>query len=141
MLYSFDFEIRVEYVDTDQMGIVHNSNYFRFFEIGRTETIRSLGLSYKEIEDKGVMMPMVEQQCKYFLPAYYDEVLTIRTSIDVMPSSKFYFNYNIIRKEEDGKEALLSQGYNILAFIDTNTRKPKRCPEWIIEILSKKVGN
>lgn len=141
MLYTYDFIQRVQYVDTDQMGVMHNSNYFRFFEIGRNESMRNLGVMYKEVEQRGMMMPMVEQKCKYILPAYYDDLIIIRTSIDELPKAKFIFNYKLIRIEENNKEIEIAFGYNILAFIDKDTRRPRRCPEWILDILEKKLGN
>ena len=75
MAAYFDHKFRVGYVDTDKMGIVHNSNYFRYFEIGRIELMRHLGVSYKTMEDNGVMMPLIEQYAKYLKPAYFDEEL------------------------------------------------------------------
>ena len=141
MSYSFDFNKRVDYVETDKMGIVHNSIYFWFFEKGRTETLRHLGIAYKEMEDRGVMMPLVEQYCKYVSPSYYDDVITIRTIIEKVPSVRFCFKYIIIRKEEDGKETILAEGYNVLAFIDSDTRRPMRCPQWISELLQEKLAD
>lgn len=141
MLYSFDFERRVDYVETDKMGVVHNSIYFWFFEKGRTETLRHLGVSYKEMEDRGVMMPLVEQYCKYHSPSYYDDKITIRTIIEEMPKVRFSFKYIILRKEANGMETLLAEGSNMLAFIDSFTRRPMRCPQWIRELLQEKLDN
>ncbi|MFA6199418.1 MAG: thioesterase family protein [Bacteroidales bacterium] len=139
MFYSFDFNQRVEYIETDKMGVVHNCTYFWFFEKGRTETMRHLGIAYKEMEDRGVMMPLVEQYCKYISPSYYDDIITIRTVIEELPTSRFCFKYIIFRKEEDGKETLIAQGNNVLAFIDINTRRPMRCPKWVSELLQEKL--
>ncbi len=141
MSYSFDFNRRVEYVETDKMGVLHNSIYFWCFEKGRTETLRHLGVSYKEMEDRGVMMPLVEQYCKYHSPSYYDDIITIRTVIEKLPLVRFCFKYIIFRKEEDGKETLLAEGSNMLAFIDSESRRPMRCPQWISELLQEKLGN
>ncbi|MDR1846668.1 MAG: acyl-CoA thioesterase [Bacteroidales bacterium] len=133
-MYIYDFEIRVEYVDTDKMGIMHNSRYFLFFERGRTETMRSLGIGYKKIENKGVTMPVVEQFARYLLPAFYDDILVVRTKITEMPMAKIRFDYEIIRNE-NGTENLLCVGYNTLAFVDTATNKPLRLPQWIKDSL------
>lgn len=140
MLYSFDREIRVEYYDTDKMGVVHNSVYFLYFEKGRTETMRNLGFPYNEIEQRGVIMPLVDQYCKYISPSYYDDVLTIRTFIDEMPCSKFNFRYEVFRKEENDKTTLIAQGYNSLAFVDIKTNRPIRPPVWMTKILNEKLG-
>jgi acyl-CoA thioester hydrolase len=137
MAVSFDYKIRVNYVDTDKMGVVHNSNYFRYFEIGRVELMRHLGVSYKTIEDNGIMMPLIEQYAKYIKPAYFDEELIIRVSLEQMPSVKIRFDYKIIRKNNSDKEEVLCEGYNLLAFISEKTRKPHQCPEWIKEKLQE----
>lgn len=141
MLYNFDFIQRVEYVDTDKMGIMHNSNYFRFFEIGRNELMRELGVRYIEVESRGIIMPIIEQYCKYIKPAFYDDNLIIRTSIDKIPRSSIVFNYIILRQKGDRSLEEICKGYNILAFLDKESKKPRRCPEWIIEFLNKKIVN
>ena len=103
MALSFDYKIRVNYVDTDKMGVVHNSNYFRYFEMGRVELMRHLGVSYKTMEDNGIMMPLIEQYAKYLKPAYFDEELIIRTSLEQIPMVKIRFDYknNKLKKEEE----------------------------------------
>ncbi|MDR0790502.1 MAG: acyl-CoA thioesterase [Bacteroidales bacterium] len=133
-MYNFDFATRVEYVDTDKMGVMHNSRYFLFFEKGRTETMRHIGIGYKEIESKGIFMPLVEQYARYFLPAYYDELLIVRTCIKELPMAKIQFYYDVIRSE-NGKEIVLCSGYNSLAFVNIETKKPLRCPKWVLDKL------
>jgi acyl-CoA thioester hydrolase len=136
MAVSYDIKIRVSYVDTDKMGVVHNSNYYRFFERGRIELMRYLGVSYKKMEDEGEMMPLIDQYAKYLKPAYFDEELIVRTSINTVPAVKIRFDYQVLR-EKEGKEEILCEGYNTLAFIDERSRKPHPCPLWIREKLSK----
>lgn len=135
-IYGFDTKIRVEYVDTDKMGVVHNSNYFRFFERARCETMRAIGINYKDVEACGVRMPVIEQYAKYILPAEYDEILTVRCSLERLPTVKMRFDYRI-SKIENGEEKILCNGYNILAFIDIHSGKPVVCPNWITEKLQK----
>lgn len=118
------------------MGVAHNSNYFRYFERGRCETMRQAGITYKEMENRGIMMPLVEQYAKYLLPAYYDDVLIVRTSIQSLPIAKIRFDYQVLRIENQ-EEKLLCQGYNVLAFIDVESRRPKACPSWVVEKLKK----
>ncbi len=136
MAYICDTKIRVEYVDTDKMGVVHNSNYFRFFERGRCEAMRSIGIGYKDIETSGVYMPVIEQYAKYIMPAYYDEELIVRTAVEKLPMAKIRFDYQVLRIKNE-KEELLCRGFNVLAFTDIETNRPKGCPQWVLEKLSK----
>ncbi len=132
--YVFDFYHRVKYYETDKMGYVHNSNYFRYFEIGREETMRQIGLSYDEIERRGIMMPLIEQYAHYHTPAIYDDYIIIRTTIKSLPKAKIHFDYRVIKQVEN-KEILLCEGWNELCFVHQNTRKPLRCPNWLEEKL------
>jgi acyl-CoA thioester hydrolase len=91
------------------------------------------------MENRGVMMPLVEQYCKYISPSFYDDIITIRTIIEELPTSRFCFKYIIFRKEEDGKETILAKGNNVLAFIDSTSRRPTRCPQWVSELLLEKL--
>ena len=84
-MYQFTTPIRVRYAETDQMGVVYYGNYAQYFEVGRVETIRSLGMSYKALEDMGVMLPVVEMNIKYLRPAHYDDVLNIQSTIKELP--------------------------------------------------------
>ena len=128
---SFETKIRVEYHHTDQMGIVHHSNYVKFFEVARTEWLRAMGLTYAEMERRGVMMPIVDVQIKYRQPSYYDEMLSIRTYVDELPMARMTFRYEI--RGEDGRD--VASGSTTLGFIDSQTRRPQRAPEWLMEVL------
>lgn len=108
-------EIRVRYGDTDAMGIVYYANYLRWFEMGRTEMMRHLGIAYKEIEDQGVYLPVSEVFCKYHRPAKYDDVLIIETRIDFLKKVSLQFSYRILRAQ-DGVE--LVSGTTLHGFID-----------------------
>ena len=125
------FTIRVRYGETDQMGIVNNANYPSYYEIGRTELLRKYGISYKEIEEKGFMLPLVDLYVKYYRPALYDDILTITTSIHQMPSSKIRFDYRIANEKGD----LINEGYSNLAFLNATTRKPTRIPEILKQLM------
>src|ERR1700730_14605367 len=100
MSKTSEIEIRVRYQETDQMGIVYHANYFVWFEIGRTEWFRSLGFSYKEMEKMGIKMPVTSIDCRYLESAHYDDICTIRTSIESFSSVKLLFSYQIIRKSD-----------------------------------------
>lgn len=128
---SFEHKIRVEYHHTDQMGVVHHSNYVKFFEAARTEWLRAIGLTYAEMERRGVMMPIVEVNVKYKHPALYDELITVRAIVDELPMARMTFRYEITG--EDGRE--VATGSTTLGFIDRETRRPQRAPKWLMEVL------
>ena len=128
---SFVHKLRVEYHHTDQMGIVHHSNYVRFFEAARTEWLRAVGMTYAEMERRGVMMPIVDVQIRYRQPSYYDEMLSIMTYVDELPMARMTFRYEI--RGEDGRD--VASGTTTLGFIDSVTRRPQRAPEWLMEVL------
>ena len=133
---SFETKIRVEYHHTDQMGIVHHSNYIKFFEVARTEWLRAAGLTYKEMESRGVMMPIVEVAVKYRQPAYYDELITVIAFVDEFPMARMCFRYEI--KGEDGRD--IASGSTTLGFIDSQTRRPQRAPKWLMEVLERELN-
>ncbi len=130
---SFDTHIRVEYHHTDQMGIVHHSNYVKFFEFARTEWLRAVGLTYAEMERRGVMMPIVEVQVKYRQPAYYDELIRVRAIVEEMPMARMTFKYEIYGEDDRP----IATGLTTLGFIDSVTRRPQRVPSWLSEVLVK----
>lgn len=130
-MISFEHKLRVEYHHTDQMGIVHHSNYIKFFEVARTEWLRAAGMTYAEMERRGVMMPIVDVHVKYRQPAYYDEVLSVSVFVDELPMARMVFRYEI--RGEDGRD--VASGTTTLGFIDSVTRRPQRAPEWLMEVL------
>ncbi|MBO5902040.1 MAG: acyl-CoA thioesterase [Alistipes sp.] len=132
-MLSFEHKLRVEYHHTDQMGIVHHSNYIKFFEAARTEWLRAAGLTYAEMERRGVMMPIVDVQIKYRQPAYYDEMLSITTSVRELPMARMTFYYEV--RGEDGRD--VASGMTTLGFIDSVTRRPQRVPQWLMEVLER----
>ena len=132
-MITFDCKIRVEYHHTDQMGIVHHSNYIKFFEVARTEWLRSAGLTYAEMERRGVMMPSVEVNVKYRQPAYYDELITVKAIVEELPMARMVFKYEI--SGEDGRD--IASGSTTLGFIDKETRRPQRAPKWLMEVLEQ----
>ncbi|MCL2042107.1 MAG: acyl-CoA thioesterase [Bacteroidales bacterium] len=125
-------ELRVQYYETDQMGVVHHSNYIRYFEVGRTELIRRLGMSYRELEDSGTVMPITNVEVRYFYPARYDEMIRIKIVVKEMPKVRMVFHYEIYN--ETGK--LLADGSTTLAFLNKETGRPQRTPEVMVRLLS-----
>ena len=134
-MYSFDTNIRVRYAETDQMGFVYYGVYAQYYEVGRVELLRSLGISYKHIEEMGFALPVVSLEIKYKKPAFYDDELTVKTQINNMPKSKIVFEYKIFNKNGD----LINTGEVVLVFVNKNTRKPCSAPEFIINKLKDKL--
>lgn len=131
-MFQHEHKIRVRYADTDQMGYVYYGNYARFYEIGRVESLRSLGLTYKELEESGVMMPVLENHSKYHAAALYDEHLTIRTKIVEKPGVRIKFDYEI--ENEQGK--LIHTGQTMLVFVNMKSNRPCRMPEVMANLLN-----
>lgn len=127
-MYTFDFKKRVRYAETDKMSYLYYGNYPKYFEIGRVETLRSLGIAYKDLEDiHHIMLPVVHLEVKYLSPAYYDDHLTIRTSIREMPTKMISFYHEIIN--EDGK--IINKATVKLFFIDTLSNKRVSAPDFL----------
>lgn len=122
-------KIRVRYGETDQMGVVYHANYVKYFEIGRTEWLRNFGLTYKEIEEKNIIMPVISLQVNYKKSALYDEVIQVKTSLVKAPSASIEFHYEIT----NDKGELLANGTTILAFVDTLKKRPTRCPKFLLD--------
>ena len=127
----FDYTLRTRYAETDQMGVVYYGNYPQYLEIGRVEWLRAIGLTYKEMEAEGIMMPVVSLQIQYKKPALYDELITIRTKLKDLPSTKIEFDYEILNE----KGELLSTANTILVFVDAKTFRPVRCPEKVLDLI------
>lgn len=134
-MYSFETKIRVRYGETDQMSFVYYGVYAQYYEVGRVELLRSLGLSYKEIEAMGFALPVVNMNIKYKKPAFYDDELTIRTTIKELPSAKITFHYETFNE----KGELLNVGEVILVFINKKTGKPCFAPEVIMNKIEEKL--
>lgn len=113
-------ECRVIYGDTDAGGFVYNANYLRYFEMGRTEMMRSLSLPYSLIEERGLILPVTESYLRYKAPAYYDDIITITTCLLEVKRYTCRFNYKIVRHEKNDKEKLLVKGFTVHACIDRN---------------------
>ena len=122
-------DIRVRYYDTDQMGIVYYGNYARFYEIGRVEAMRHLGMNYKELEERGISMPVYDLNSRFIRPAKYDDLLRIRVTIPQLPKTRFMFSYEIFN--QDGQ--LLNTGQTTLVFVRTDTGRPCTAPNDLVE--------
>lgn len=130
--YERDAEIRVRYGETDQMGYVYYGNYAQYFEVGRVETMKSMGLSYRELEEKGYMLPVREMNVNYFKAATFDDLITIKTKVVSLNGVRLLFQYHIY-KEDD----LLCEGSTTLIFVKKETMRPVAPPSFFVEEISK----
>lgn len=122
---------RVRYGETDQMGVVYHGNYAQYFELGRTEWLRSLGITYKDMEISGIMLPVISLKCNFIKSALYDDVLTVETKLKKEPLVKIEFDYLIRNKNKE----ILCTGNTVLAFMDMKTNKPIKCPDTLLKKL------
>ena len=130
-MFFDEIPIRVRYGETDQMGVVHHGNYALYLEMGRTEWLRKKGISYKQMEDDGVMLPVISMSLKFKKSALYDEVIKVKTILSKLPSVKIEFAYEIYNESGD----ILVTANTVLAFIDMKTKRPIKCPDYILKKL------
>ncbi|TXN35434.1 acyl-CoA thioesterase [Flagellimonas hymeniacidonis] len=128
-LNSFSF--RVRYGETDQMGVVYHGNYAQYLELGRVEWLRALGISYRGMEENGIILPVISLQVDYKKSALYDDLLTVETKIKKPPLVKIEFDYKIYNETRE----LLVEANTVLAFMDKKTNRPMKCPDYILEKL------
>ncbi|WP_140936571.1 acyl-CoA thioesterase [Sphingobacterium lumbrici] len=124
-MYVFEHQLRVRYAETDQMGYVYYGNYAAYYEVARTEMLRNTGISYRALEEMGVMLPVIELQSKFIQAATYDELLTIKTTIREEPNIRIKFEYEIFNEAA----VLLNTGMTQLVFVDMQKNRPCRPPQ------------
>jgi len=122
-------KIRVRYGETDQMSYVYYGNYAQYFEVGRVEWLRALGVSYKSLEDSGIMLPVIELTINYIKPAVYDDLLTVTTKLSKKPLVKIEFDFEV----HNEKNELLTTGFTRLVFMDMKRNKPIKGPEYLLD--------
>lgn len=130
MIYT-TYTLRVRYGETDPMKYVYYGNYAEYLEVARVELFRAIGISYDEIEKRGIWLPVSEYKIKYIRPAKYDDVLTIHTKIIKKPTAKIEFEYEIFNQENEK----LTTASTTLFFLDAKTNKIIRCPDFLIELI------
>lgn len=128
---EFEFKVRVRYAETDQMGVVYHGNYAQYFEMGRVEWLRNLGLSYKWMEENGIMLPVVSLSMNYKKPARYDDLIRVKTIFKSQTSVKIEFDYEIYNEENE----LLTIGNSMLVFVDMKTGRPTAPPSYVVDKL------
>ena len=126
-----EIEFRVRYGETDQMGVVYHGNYAQYFEMGRTGWLREMGFSYKEMEESGVMLPVLKLNINYKKSARYDDLIKVKTRLVKLPSATIEFVYEIVNE----KDEILTTGNSVLVFIDANRNRPTKCPDYILDKL------
>ncbi len=130
-MYKHFSKLRVRYSETDKMGYVYYGNYAQYFEVARVEALRELGLSYKELEDNGVMLPVLSYSINYLKPAFYDSLLTIECRLIELPSARLKFEFKTM--DEEGQ--VLNNASVILVFVDMKKNRPILAPTYFIEKL------
>ncbi len=132
-MFISEIQVRVRYAETDQMGYVYYGNYATYFEVARVEALRALGFSYKKIEDSGVMLPVMNFSIDYLKPAYYDDLLVIKTTIRELPTARIRFEYETYNE----KDVLINRATTTLVFIKKSTNRPCPAPEDFLQAISK----
>ncbi|MFH5831797.1 acyl-CoA thioesterase [Halalkalibaculum sp. DA3122] len=135
-IFSYTCSLRSRYAETDKMGYVYYGRYLEYFEVARTEMIRSLGMPYSELEDEGVMLPVVKTQVEYKAPIYYDELMTIHVHLYSIPAVKLETYYEISTERRNQPHAV---GSVVLCFMRAHNRKPCRAPGPFIEGLKEAI--
>jgi acyl-CoA thioester hydrolase len=132
-MYINEVSIRVRYAETDRMGYVYYGHYSTYFEVARVEMLRSLGFTYKTLEDEGIILPVLEYSIKYFKPAYYDDLLLIKTTIAEFPSARIHFSYETINEKND----VLNKAATTLVFVNRTTGRPTAAPQDLLNAMKK----
>lgn len=132
-MISHEEKIRVRYGETDQMGFLYHARYVDYYDVARSELLRRMGSSNKELEASGYMLPVIEVVSNYKNPAYYDDLLTVKVVVREMPTVKIRFDYEIFR--ENGE--CINTGHVVLAFMNAGTRRACRGPQWFMDMFRK----
>ena len=129
MLITSKSSIKVRYAETDQMGVVHHSNYAQYLEIARIDWLNQLGISYKSMETSGVILPVFKLDFKFKKSAFFDDELIVKTILKTLPTAKIIFNYEIHNQHEE----LITLASSTLVFVDKNSKKPIQCPDYLLD--------
>ena len=127
-------KIRVRYADTDQMRVVYHGKYFEYFELGRSDLIRNIGLPYSQLESDGIFLPVVEAFAKYRRPARYDEMLVVESEVKEIPAASLRIEYRVFH---DGEKEVLAEGYTVHSFLNVATGRPTRAPKALVEVIQR----
>ncbi len=132
-MYKSQISFRIRYSETDQMGVVYHANYLQYLEMGRVEWLRAMGISYKNMEENGIMLPVISLAIKYRKSAVYDDLITVVTRLKKKPSVKIEFDYEIYNEADE----ILATANTVLAFMDMQKKRPMKCPADLLKRLEK----
>ncbi|MEO8066592.1 MAG: thioesterase family protein [Flavobacteriales bacterium] len=135
-MYDHEVKLRVRYAETDRMGYVYYGNYAEYLEVARVEMLRSIGISYRELEESGVMLPVRELRITYHKPALYDDEISVRTELRTLPTVRIVFHYTI----RNGAGVLLTEAETTLVFMDTKSGRPRTAPAEVNDRLARYFG-
>ena len=126
-----EISFRIRYGETDQMGVVYHGNYAQYLEMARVEWLRDLGISYKKMEEEGVMLPVIDLSIKYVKPALYDDLITVKVFLKKKPAVRIEFDYEITNEVGE----LLATANTVLVFMDMKRKRPMKCPDILLKKL------
>lgn len=135
-MYKHEVKLRVRYAETDRMGYVYYGNYAEYLEVARVEMLRSVGISYRELEERGVMLPVRELRITYHKPALYDDEITVRTELRALPNVRIVFHYTIV----NAGGVVLTDAESTLVFIDAQSGRPRTVPVEVMDRLARYFG-
>ena len=121
-------KIRIRYDEVDKMGYVYHGNYAKYYHISRTELLRKIGISDIELEKEDILLPVIEMNIKYLKPVFYDDIITIKTSLHNIPTSRMIFHHEVCNHNNE----VINRADSTVAFVDINTRKPMKAPQFIV---------
>tara|TARA_R110000765_G_scaffold143218_4_gene244753 strand:- start:267 stop:665 length:399 start_codon:yes stop_codon:yes gene_type:complete len=127
-----EISFRIRYSETDQMGVVYHGNYAQYLELARVEWLRSLGISYKTMEEDGIMLPVISLLINYIKPALYDDLITVKVILKKKPAVRIEFDYEITNEAGD----LLATANTVLVFMDMKRKRPTKCPQFLLDKLN-----
>ena len=127
-----EISFRIRYSETDQMGVVYHGNYAQYLELARVEWLRSLGISYKIMEEGGIMLPVISLSIKYLKPALYDDLITVKVKLNKKPTVRIEFDYEITNEAGE----LLATANTVLVFMDMKRKRPIKCPQFLLDKLN-----
>ena len=137
-MISIETKVRVRYADTDQMKMVYYGKFFEYFEQGRSDLLREIGLSYPEIERMGYYLPVIEAHARYLRSARYDDLLTVKTMLSELPQARVRIEYEVFN---EGEKDPLASGYTVHTFVNAASGKPARAPGLFLETLGKSLAS
>ncbi|TLP81261.1 acyl-CoA thioesterase [Maribacter sp. ACAM166] len=129
---SNEISFRIRYSETDQMGVVYHGNYAQYLEMARVEWLRVLGISYKNMEEGGIMLPVISLSINYLKPALYDDLISVKVILTKKPVVRIEFDYEITNEDGD----LLATANTVLVFMDMKRKRPTKCPQFLLDKLN-----